>query len=91
MTYIKLKKLYLSDPVKYENDYVKYYINKLEGISLNEAGQIVDNDNTLSDDSKIKLLEYLVDRKIKETQYSKCKHISAIEYLNSLEQEEGEY
>lgn len=91
MTYIKLKKLYLSDPVKYENDYVNYYINKLEGISLNEAGQIVDNDNTLSDDSKIKLLEYLVDRKIKETCYSKCKHISAIEYLNSLEQEEGDY
>ena len=86
MSYINLKKLYLSDPIKYENEYIDYYINKLNKMSLDKAGQIVDNDNIIKSETKIKLLEYLVDRKIKETDYSKCKHISAIDYLNSLDE-----
>ena len=86
MSYINLKKLYLSDPIKYENEYIDYYINKLNKMSLDEAGQIVDNDNIIKSETKIKLLEYLVDRKIKETNYSQCKHISAIDYLNSLDE-----
>lgn len=66
------------------NDYIK----QLDSLTLNEAGDIVDNDNALNDKDKIKLLEYLVDRKMKETDYSKCKRISAIEYIHELESEE---
>lgn len=67
---------------------LKEYIKKLNNVSLDEAGNIVDNDTTLSDDDKIYLLEYLVDRKINETDYTKCKRISGRKYIDIVESEE---
>lgn len=69
---------------------LKEYIEKLNSVSLDEAGDIVDNDNTLSSDDKIYLLEYLVDRKISETDYTKCKHISGRKYIDIIESEEND-
>lgn len=42
---------------------LKQCIDKLNAVTLEEAGNIVDNDITLNNNDKIHLLEYLVDRK----------------------------
>lgn len=68
---------------------LKEYIKKLDSVSLDEVGNIVNNDTTLNDDDKIYLLEYLVDRKISETNYTKCKHISGRKYIDIVESEEN--
>lgn len=67
---------------------ISEYIKYLSKLSVTKADEIVNNDDMLTDNDKIKLLEYLVDRKIKETDYSKCKRISAIRYMTELEKEE---
>lgn len=69
---------------------LKEYIKKLDSVSLDEAGNIVDNDTALNDDDKIYLLEYLVNRKINETDYTKCKRISGRKYIDVVESEENE-
>lgn len=64
------------------------WIEKLNKVSLIEASHIVETNKSFTLNERMKLLDYLTDRKIKETNYEKCKHISALEYISRLEEEE---
>ena len=65
-------------------------LEKLNKIDLIEASHIVETNKSFTLNERIKLLDYLTDRKIKETNYEKCKHISGLEYISKLEKEETE-
>lgn len=65
------------------------WVKKLNKVSLIEASHIVETNNSFTDADRIKLLDYLTDRKIKETNYEKCKHISGLKYISKLEEEES--
>ena len=66
------------------------WIEKLNKIDLIEASHIVETNKSFTLNERMKLLDYLTDRKIKETNYEKCKHISGLEYISKLEKEETE-